>query len=214
MRQLVKFVALVTCGVLSLIASLSSVAQQPVYNYFARTPESDGVLKSNELNHLKKGIDNLRSGRPHELQYARNEFDFILGYWPNHPGVLALQADALIKLGRPDLIDEYFNRAYQLSPDVAQLRITHGVALLRADKVNDAIKQLQRGAELDDGSVNAHYNLGLALVRAKRYEEANRHAQRAYALGHPLPGLRDQLKKARAWKPEAAGAAEAPQKSQ
>jgi len=198
--------------VLATAALHAAATAQGVNNYFARTPETDALLNSNEKNHLGKGVDDLRNGR---VVYARNEFDFILNIWPNHPQVLSLMAETLIRLGRADQIDEYFSRAYELSPDVAQLRITHGVALLRADKVNDAIKQLQRGAELDDGSVNAHYNLGLALVRAKRYEEANRHAQRAYALGHPLPGLRDQLKKARAWKPDAAaGAAEAPKKAQ
>jgi tetratricopeptide (TPR) repeat protein len=180
-------------------------AQQGVNNYFARTPESDRLLQSNELNHLGKGIDNLRSGR---FQYAKNEFDFILNLWPNHPQALGLMADTLVKLRQPELIDQYYERAYELSPDVAVLYVTHGVTLLRLNRNKEAIERLQRGAALDDNSMNAHYNLGLALVRVKRFEEANRHAQRAYALGHPLPGLREQLQRAKAWKPEVAAAVE------
>ena len=50
---------------------------------------------------------------------------------------------------------------------------------------------------------NAQYNLALALIKLHRYELANEHAQRAYALGHPLPGLRAQLIAVGAWNPNA-----------
>lgn len=176
--------------------------QNSVYNYFSQTAEAQGALVSVERNHLHKGIANLRNGTPTELYYAKNEFDFILGYFPNHPRVLVLLADTLVKLGQSSQIDGYFDRALAISPNEALLHVAYGVTLLRQDRVDDAIKSLQRGVELNENSVNGHYNLGLALVRAKRFDEANRHAQLAYALGHPLPGLREQLRRAGAWKPD------------
>lgn len=204
-------VALAASAILLLVCICTTVDAQTPHNYFApRTPETQQLLGSNEGHHLEKGLSSLRGGQPHQLQYARHEFDFILGYWPNHPQVLGLMAETLIRMGRPSQMEPYFERAYQMTPDVAQLYVTHGIALLRTNQVDQAIKRLQRAVELDDDSMNGHYNLGLALVRAKRLEEANRHAQRAYALGHPLPGLRDQLQKAKAWNPEAAAAPTSP----
>lgn len=185
------------------LATSAALAQQAPYDYFApRTAEAQQRLSSNEAHHLYKGINHLRSGDPNSLFYAKGEFDFILGYWPNHPRVLTLQAETLIRQGRPDLIDPYFDRAFEMSPNEAMLYVAYGVVLLKQNRVDDAIKNLRRGVELNENSVNGQYNLGLALVKAKRYEEANRHAQLAYALGHPLPGLREQLRRAGAWKPD------------
>ena len=183
-------------------APVAPAVAQP-HNYFARTPESERELASNELHHLNRGIASLRKGTANELDNARHDFDFILGRWPNHPQVLALMTETLSRQGKLGMINDYFDRAYRMSPDVSQIYVLHGVTLLRQNRVDEAIARLQRGAELDDSSMNAHYNLGLALVRAKRLNEANVHAQRAYALGHPLPGLRDQLQRAGAWSPAA-----------
>jgi tetratricopeptide (TPR) repeat protein len=166
-------------------------------------------MRRAEQEHLKKGFDSLGGGRPAQLLAAKIEFDAILNHWPNHPRVLALQAHTLMRMGQADEVDAYFDRAYQMTPTVAELYIAHGFVLLRRGKVAEAIRRLQQGVKLDANSVDGHYNLGLALVRAKRFEEANRHAQLAYALGHPLPGLRDQLKRANAWRPETGPSARA-----
>ena len=185
---------------------LPALAQRMANDYFAVGSRDEQLLRDNEKHHLQPGIALLRSGKPNDLLYAKQEFDYMLNNWPNHPQALQLQANALLRLGQATLIDGYFERAYKVSPDVAQLHVTHGVVLLQQNRVEAAIQQLQRGVELDDDSMNGHYNLGLALVRTKQFDEANRHAQRAYALGHPLPGLREQLQRAKAWKPETGSA--------
>ncbi len=179
--------------------SLNASAQQvPVYNYFARTLESDKVLLSNEGHHLHPGkalfakakammAANPRGLKPNELEYARKEFDFVLGIWPNHLPALSLQADVLTLEGQPDLIDNYFVRAYQMSPNVVPLHVLHGITLMRRNKLPEAIQRLQMAVDLNGDSKNAHYYLGMALLAAKRMEEANVHAQRAYALGHEMP---------------------------
>ena len=192
----------------AIVAVASAVAfsggaqgQQAVYNYFARTPDSEKVLQSNEHHHLYKGKAYLASRKPAELAYAKAEFDFILAYWPNHLPVLDLQAQTLMLLGQGGEIDEYFARAYRVSPSVAQLHVLHGVVLTRQNRLDEAIQRLEHAVSLSETSMNAHYYLGMALLAAKRPADANRHAQRAYELGHQQTELRKQLEAAHAWAP-------------
>jgi hypothetical protein len=48
--------------------------------------------------------------------------------------------------------------------------------------------------------MNAHYNLGLEYLDQRRLDLANIHAQAAYALGYPLPGLKEKLVRAGQWR--------------
>ena len=44
-----------------------------------------------------------------------------------------------------------------------------------------------------------NYNLGLVYYKTKQFKEANEHAHKAYALGFPLPGLKQLLVTAGKW---------------
>jgi tetratricopeptide (TPR) repeat protein len=70
-----------------------------------------------------------------------------------------------------------------------------------------AVENFRKAVELQPEVANAHYNLGLALLENKQYDEANASAQRAYALGAELPGLRNRLEKVGRWRPDPAAAA-------
>jgi TPR repeat protein len=48
-------------------------------------------------------------------------------------------------------------------------------------------------------NATAHYNLGLLYFDKKNYSKAKVHAEKAYALNFPLPGLRNRLKKVGKW---------------
>ena len=85
-----------------------------------------------------------------------------------------------------------------------------GMYLQNTGRTDQAIENYKKALERNPDSLNAHYNLGLAYVSKKNFEEANRHAQQAYALGMNLPGLRNMLTKAGAWKPLPAEPAAAP----
>jgi hypothetical protein len=52
---------------------------------------------------------------------------------------------------------------------------------------------LQGNAATEGKSTEIHYFLGLVLIDLHDYDEAQKHAIEAYALGHPLPGLKDKL---------------------
>lgn len=195
---------------LTLVAHVGSTCAQEPSDYFApRSPEKQQQLRQNESHHLYKGIRHLHAGAVgtinpvavNQLQMAKGEFDFILNLWPNHPLVLGLMSDTLIKLRQPQLIESYFDKAYTWSPNAGAVYVAHGTSLLRRGDTAGGIARLKQGLELDPDSANGHYNLGVAYLQIKDYAQANTHAQRAYALGHPQPGLREQLQKVRAWKP-------------
>jgi Flp pilus assembly protein TadD len=71
--------------------------------------------------------------------------------------------------------------------------------LLKAGKVDKALEQLQQAVELQPENPSANYNLGLLYVQKKDYEQARTYAKKAYELGFPLPGLKNQLKQAGKW---------------
>jgi tetratricopeptide (TPR) repeat protein len=88
-----------------------------------------------------------------------------------------------------------------LFPNTATTYSVYGIFLYNEKKYDESIKAYQDSLSLDPKSAETHYNLGVAYAAANNGVEANRHAQAAYSLGYPLPGLRDQLKRKGAWKP-------------
>jgi Flp pilus assembly protein TadD len=54
-------------------------------------------------------------------------------------------------------------------------------------------------AAVNGRSAEIQYNLGLLSVETGDLDDAVVHAQRAYELGHPLPGLRNKLTKLGVW---------------
>lgn len=77
----------------------------------------------------------------------------------------------------------------------------YGIHLQRKGKTAEAVTQYRNALRLDPGSINAHYNIALALFDLQQFEESNAHAQAAYAAGVPYAGLRDKLTRAGQWKP-------------
>jgi tetratricopeptide (TPR) repeat protein len=167
--------------------------------YFDRSNHAlNEQLQSVEKHHLPACIDGAKSRRS---QAALDDCDFILRYFPNHPRALVSMAEICLAWGNPRCDpDHYFESAVAVNPNAASTFVAHGIYLLRAKKTKAAIGDLERAVAIDPNSLNAQYNLGLAYLEAKEYVSANEAAQRAYALGAPVPGLRDKLKRAGYWK--------------
>lgn len=167
-----------------------------VYDYFGPKPAE--LLWAVESYHLQQGITKMNDGR---LQYAFQDFEFILNRFPNHPKALALMVEVTNKMGKPGLAERYFAKAIELYPNTAYTYVVYGIHLQKTGKNAAAIDNYKKAIELSPVLPEAHYNLGLAYVTEKRYELANKEANEAYDLGHPLPGLRKKLEQAGAWKP-------------
>lgn len=137
--------------------------------------------------------------------YPAQDIAYTLGVFPNHPRALVAMSRLAIRERSPRptyaqyTINCYFERAIQFRPDDADVYMIYGVHLMKAGTPAEAIAQLSKAVEMNDASANAHYNLGLAYMEIKNYDKALVHAQKAYALGFPLPGLRNMLQKVGKW---------------
>jgi len=67
---------------------------------------------------------------------------------------------------------EQLRKVIEIAPAFARAHLALGKALLRDGKVSDAVSALQEASRLDSNSGEARYQLGLALARAGRGEEA------------------------------------------
>jgi len=153
-----------------------------------------------EAFHIEPGLQRMKQKN---FAGALHDFEFILGFFPNHPRTLSLISDLCDINWKSPQCDPgpYFQRAFDINPNASQTHIVYGLHLQRRNELDKAVKSYQRGLELNPASSNAHYNLGLAYFDQKRFDSSNQHAQAAYALGFPLPGLKDKLTRAGQWKP-------------
>jgi tetratricopeptide (TPR) repeat protein len=154
-----------------------------------------------ESTHFTEGIRTLRSTRG--ASFIDN-IDYTLRAFPNHHKALrtliALDADKKKWRGRqrqefppPEC---YFQRAIRFKPQDSTVRALFGIYLHKKGHLREAVDQYQGALARRPNHPEIHYNLGLALVDLKRYEEALGHAEEAYSRGYPLPGLNDKLRRA------------------
>ncbi len=197
-RSIRRIVSVPALAFIALLAGAGLVCAQPVDNdYYGsrRTP----LLRTVEQYHLGPAEEKFMAK---QYQSAHGDLTFMLRYFPNHPRALLLMAQLCSEWKSPRCLpDMMFEKAIQLKPDESATYIVQGIYLHRIKRYKDAIASYEQAVALDQDSINAHYNLALTLVETRQFELANQHAQRAYALGAQLPGLRQRLQKAGQWKP-------------
>ena len=110
-------------------------------------------------------------------------------------------AESSLKLGTPERANPFFLNATELYPDTPSTYDIYGTFLYKQGKLDEAVELYKSALVLNPGSAQTHYNLGLTYLKLGQLGPANAHAHAAYALNFPLPGLRDKLRKAGAWKP-------------
>jgi tetratricopeptide (TPR) repeat protein len=92
---------------------------------------------------------------------------------------------------------EIFDEAISLHPDYDGAYLAKGIMLKRSGEPEKSLATLQAGSAATQGSsAELEYALGLAYFDSDQFEKAREHARRAYALGYPLPNLRDKLTRA------------------
>jgi tetratricopeptide (TPR) repeat protein len=125
--------------------------------------------------------------------------------FPNHHRALAamsklsLRDKTLKPTGAKYSVECFFDRAIRFKPNDAVVRMIYGNHLLKTGKTDKATEQLKEAVNLDPENATINYNLGLLYMQRKNYEEARNYAKKAYELGFPLPGLKNQLMQAGKW---------------
>lgn len=170
------------------------------FDYRSASPEQRRLV---EGTHFTPKVESLAGGNT--TISAGGDMAYTLNVFPNHHRALM----ALIKLSEKEKTDKprdmgytvacRFERAERFRPDDATVKMLHGIYLMRKGKMQAAAEKLEEANSLAGENANILYNLGLAYFDLKQYDKALASAHAAYALGFPLPGLRDKLKRAGKW---------------
>lgn len=178
------------------------------YDYRAAPPE---YLKRVENFHFNADVETLRKGQ--SSVNIGEDLEFVLRYFPNHSRALS----SLVQLakrentnkprGSHDTVDCWFERASAFVPDDGAVHLLYAIWLVQRGDKPGATRELASAASSGRGDANFVYNLGLVYLDVGDFDSSLAAAHRAYAMGYPLPGLRDRLKRAGKWRPPPEGAA-------
>lgn len=170
------------------------------FDYRTATEEQRRIV---EINHFTGQVENLIRGITGPIG---GDLDYTLRVFPNHPRALMAIAKLARREGKPRPTGSHysaqcwFERALEFQPEDPQVRLVYGIDLLRDNKAREAIEQMLLAEKLLGADANVAYNLGLAYFEMKDYEQALKRAHQAYALGFPLPGLREKLHRVGQWR--------------
>lgn len=191
--------------------SLSGPDQYGPYDY-TNADHRVNKLPIVESNHFDANVRNLQGGargKGPEVTKVASDIDYTLRAFPNHHKALDAMARLHIREGTNDLsrrynsvnysMECYFERATRFRPRDGNVRLIQGIYFYRLGNYDEAIEHMSAATSLMPKSPEAHYNLGLTYLKTKDYDSARTNAQRAYALGHPLPGLRNKLRRVGEW---------------
>jgi tetratricopeptide (TPR) repeat protein len=194
----------VTIAITALLSSNTAIAQGDKgnrdYYHPGTTTDEKADWENAHKFHLGPALAAMKRG---DWKVARDNLQFILYVFPNSPQALNSISELCVdkwKSAHCDA-DAWFEKAIAVNPDVATTWTLLGIHLQRKKRPSEAIQHFQHALKLNPNDLNAHYNMGLAYFDLKEYDKANEQAQISYALGAPLPGLRNLLKRSGAWKP-------------
>ena len=89
----------------------------------------------------------------------------------------------------------YLQQALAFAPNDITTYKLFGIYHFRREEYELAVNKFDRALEINPKSAESYYNKALSLARLDRFEEARAVGEKAYELGHPLPGLRNILKR-------------------
>jgi len=188
------------------------------YDYFEVDEPSDARYQEGRwwevrVVHADPGKAAMAANPFDQIAYDRAaaEFDYILRAFPNHPDILYSRVMLELKRAgtsglRPYATPPecYLERAQVFRPQQSHIYQLYALYLGRLGRTDRAIDYYRQALTIDPKSAELNYNLGLAYVEKKDYEQAVRYARQAYALGFPLPGLRNRLRSLGVWTEETA----------
>lgn len=156
-----------------------------------------------EVNHFTIEVQTLTRGKSD--YYPGADIDYTLRAFPNHHGALQSLLRLAAKEKLPKLqkmafsVECYFDRAVRMNEKDATSKMLYAQFLDQHNRQDEALAMLQAADAARPEDANIYYNLGLLYLKMKDYAKAKQYADKAYAQGFPLPGLRDKLKAAGRW---------------
>lgn len=151
--------------------------------------------------HFTAAVERLESGA--SSTDLTKDLAYTLMAFPNHHKALlsAIQwATTPGSRGEPRVPvihpECYLQRALAFRPKDSVVYGLYGYYLHKIGRHDLAKVKYLEGLKIAPNSSELQYNYALLLVDLGQYEDAREHAQRAYQLGYPLPGLRRRLEAA------------------
>ncbi len=166
-------------------------------------PNDSGKLRTVESAHFTKDVETLVRGASSSVG---DDIAYTLGHFPNHHRALASIAKLALRnktgkvAGAKFTVVCYFERAIQFSPKDPSVRMIYASYLIAVGQPDTALLQLREALQQAPRHPTLNYNLGLLYAKRKDYEQARIYAWKAYELGFPLPGLKNQLSAAGQWR--------------
>jgi tetratricopeptide (TPR) repeat protein len=155
-----------------------------------------------EMGHFTPNIESLKSGNSAPIAA---ELAYTLAAFPNHHRALMSASNLVLRdkklrpYGFRYPIECYFDRAIRFKSDDGIVRMAYAIYLSKSGNLIKAIEQLGVAVRLDPENALINYNLGLLYCKKKDFDSAKMYAEKAYALGFPLPGLKRMLTEAGKW---------------
>ncbi|MES2263018.1 MAG: tetratricopeptide repeat protein [Pseudomonadota bacterium] len=143
------------------------------------------------------------------------DLDYTLRAIPNHHRALATLTrvairDRIVTVPHTKWpVECYLDRAQRFAPDDGMVWATYGGYLFAVGRSDDAMAKFKQAYILEPENATINYNLGLLYLKNKDYDNALKHAEKAYAMKFPLPGLKNKLVEAGKWRPRQPDAAPA-----
>jgi tetratricopeptide (TPR) repeat protein len=161
-------------------------------------------IREVELHHFDAGVERLIRGKTGH--WPGGDIDFLVRFSPNHHRGLA----ALVRLSLRDKtpkpsgvhipVECYLLRAVEFTPSDAEVHKIYGTYLARLGRDPEALARFEHAEKLSPDDPVIAYNIGLLLTEKRDFERARAYAEKAYAGGVELPGLRDKLARQGQWR--------------
>jgi tetratricopeptide (TPR) repeat protein len=127
-----------------------------------------------------KGVEDLRTGKPHE---AQKEFEAAYKLAPGDPDVNYLLGYALLQENDLEGSQIYLHRATSIEPNHISALVALGQLQLQQGNPPAAAATLQHAVSLDAGNWMAHWCLASAYMRDQQYDKARLEADAAVKSG-------------------------------
>ncbi len=157
--------------------------------------------------HFSRRVENLFGGQQEANPDPGGDLSYVLMAFPNHHRALAAMMRLSMKVNKTKpagshySIECWLDRAARWRPEDGVVRMLYGNYLSspRIKRFKEAIPQYELAEKLLKNNTNLYYNMGLLYFNLKDYAKARDYANKAYAGGFPLSGLKDMLVKAGKW---------------